>query len=68
MADGNDSEELFADYSAVLEQFELDGGYEYETRIKQVLQGLGFNQEDWRLPLPHLSGGQKPARCWPASC
>jgi ATP-binding cassette, subfamily F, member 3 len=59
MAAGADSEELFADYSALLEQFELDGGYEYETRIKQVLQGLGFSQEDWRLPLPHLSGGQK---------
>jgi len=59
MAAGNDSEELLAEYSGALEQFELDGGYEYETRIKQVLQGLGFSQADWQLPLPHLSGGQK---------
>jgi ATP-binding cassette, subfamily F, member 3 len=59
MAGGSDTEELFARYSQVLEQFELAGGYDYETRIKQVLEGLGFSRENWNLPLPHLSGGQK---------
>ncbi|MFQ5399499.1 MAG: ribosomal protection-like ABC-F family protein [Anaerolineae bacterium] len=53
------SDELFEQYSALQEQFELDGGYEYEQRIKRVLTGLGFRQAQWALPLNHLSGGQK---------
>jgi ATP-binding cassette, subfamily F, member 3 len=59
MAAGDDSEELFDRYSKALEQFELAGGYEYENRIKQVLDGLGFSRQHWDMPLAHLSGGQK---------
>jgi ATP-binding cassette, subfamily F, member 3 len=59
MAAGDNSEELFDRYSSALEQFELRGGYDYETRIKQVLAGLGFSGDNWELPLSHLSGGQK---------
>ncbi len=59
MAAGDVSEKLLAEYSAAQQAFELAGGYEYETRIAQVLQGLGFSKEDWHLPLSHLSGGQK---------
>jgi ATP-binding cassette subfamily F protein 3 len=46
-------------YGRLQEEFELAGGYEYETRIRQVLQGLGFNSEDYETPLNILSGGQK---------
>ncbi len=53
------TEEMFEQYSKLQEQFELAGGYDYQVRIKQVLTGLGFAQEDWGLPLSHLSGGQK---------
>jgi ATP-binding cassette subfamily F protein 3 len=59
MAEGDFSDALFAEYSRAQEQFELAGGYDYELRIQQVLDGLGFNQENWDLPLEHLSGGQK---------
>ncbi|MCI0395213.1 MAG: ATP-binding cassette domain-containing protein, partial [Chloroflexi bacterium] len=59
MAAGNASDELMEKYGAALEQFELAGGYDYELRIQQVLDGLGFGQENWGLPLNHLSGGQK---------
>ncbi|VAW34096.1 Bis-ABC ATPase YheS, partial [hydrothermal vent metagenome] len=59
MVEGDDSEELFADYSQLQERFEHAGGYDYQIRIRQVLTGLGFAEEDWQLPLPHLSGGQK---------
>lgn len=59
MASGEASDELMARYGAALEQFDLAGGYDYELRIKQVLQGLGFAQNDWQLLLSHLSGGQK---------
>lgn len=53
------SDELLNQYSQALEAFEHAGGYQYETRIKQTLTGLGFTPETMQLPLPHLSGGQK---------
>ena len=53
------SDDLFNQYSQLQEQFELAGGYEYNIRIKQVLTGLGFLDEDWDSPLTHLSGGQR---------
>jgi ATP-binding cassette subfamily F protein 3 len=59
MSDGQMSETLLAQYSALQEQFELAGGYDYELRIKQMLTGLGFNSTTWQMPLHHLSGGQK---------
>ena len=59
MAEGDHSEELMASYSQRQERFEHAGGYDYQIRIRQVLTGLGFAEEDWQMPLPHLSGGQK---------
>jgi ATP-binding cassette subfamily F protein 3 len=59
MAQGELTDELFAAYGAAQERFELAGGYEYETRIRQVLQGLGFGRRELEMPLAHLSGGQK---------
>ena len=44
---------------ALQEAFELDGGYEYELRIGQVLTGLGFDAGQHAMPLAHCSGGQK---------
>ena len=35
------------------------GGYEYEVRIQQTLEGLGLGKTHWHMPLNHLSGGQK---------
>jgi ATP-binding cassette subfamily F protein 3 len=59
MARGDSSEAVLEQYGSALEQFEMSGGYDYEVRIKQVLQGLGFAEKDRELPLNHLSGGQK---------
>ena len=59
MAEDQANAALLAAYDAAHEAFEAAGGYDYETRIAQVLQGLGFSKADWRLPLRHLSGGQK---------
>ena len=59
MADGRAADDLFEAYSQLQSRFEQAGGYDYELRIKQVLTGLGFSREQWQLPLPHLSGGQK---------
>ncbi len=54
-----DDAELLERYGAAQHAFEAAGGYAYETRLKQVLQGLGFTAEDYHKPLPILSGGQK---------
>lgn len=54
-----DDAELLERYGAAQHAFEAQGGYDYETRIKQVLQGLGFDADDHQKPLPILSGGQK---------
>jgi ATP-binding cassette subfamily F protein 3 len=54
-----DDAELLERYGAAQHAFEADGGYDYETRLKQVLQGLGFTAEDYPKPLPILSGGQR---------
>jgi ATP-binding cassette subfamily F protein 3 len=45
-------------YSALLEQFDREGGYAYEARIRQVLGGLGFSEGDFHRPLGQLSGGE----------
>lgn len=37
---------------------ELDGTF-YKSRIKSILAGLGFSEEDFSTPLGKLSGGQK---------
>ena len=50
---------LMGRYGAALEHFEHAGGYEYELRIRQVLEGLGFAAADSQMPIAHLSGGQK---------
>ncbi|MEZ4658590.1 MAG: ABC-F family ATP-binding cassette domain-containing protein [Caldilineaceae bacterium] len=59
MAAGNASDALLSEYGHAHDAFEQIGGYEYEVRISQVLDGLGFTREDWEMPLAHLSGGQK---------
>ncbi len=58
-ASGNELDELMARYGQDEHQFELDGGYTYELRTRQVLQGLSFTATDYQMPLKHLSGGQQ---------
>lgn len=50
---------ILEDYSQLQQAFESAGGYEYELRIQQTLDGLGLGKDYWELPLKHLSGGQK---------
>ncbi len=46
-------------YGPMLDTFERAGGYTYEARIRQVLAGLGFDEQDVNSPVAQLSGGQK---------
>jgi ATP-binding cassette subfamily F protein 3 len=56
---GDDFEALLERYGELTHQFELTGGYDYETRIKQILTGLNFEPEMWEMSLTKFSGGQK---------
>jgi len=58
-AEGDALDAIMARYGELEQAFERDGGYTYETRARQVLQGLGFSADDYDMPLAHLSGGQK---------
>jgi ATP-binding cassette subfamily F protein 3 len=57
MADGDEA--TLERYGSLQHDFERRGGYTYQTRIRQVLTGLGFTTEDYTLSLDHLSGGQR---------
>ncbi len=46
-------------YGALLDAFEQAGGFTYESRIAQVLGGLGFEESEFQKPVRHLSGGEK---------
>jgi ATP-binding cassette subfamily F protein 3 len=59
MSKGDESDDLLDRYSELQETFAQAGGYDYDTRIRQTLDGLGFKPPDWDMPLSHLSGGQK---------
>lgn len=50
---------LMERYADLTHRFELEGGYDYETKIEQVLDGLNFGREMWERPLSKFSGGQK---------
>jgi len=59
MADPAHAASILQKYGELQHDFERRGGYTYQTRIRQVLSGLGFDETDFRMSLDHLSGGQR---------
>ncbi len=57
--DGALHEELLQRYDDLQTRIEHAGGYTYENRVAQVLDGLGFTREQQEAPVMHLSGGQQ---------
>ncbi len=51
--------ELLARYDDLQTRYEHGGGYTYENRVEQVLDGLGFTREQQAAPVMNLSGGQQ---------
>jgi len=43
----------------LLEEFESLGGLNYESRVRELLRGLGLPESDFEKPVSVLSGGQK---------
>lgn len=50
---------LMKEYSNLSERFASSGGYEYNSRARGVLRGLGFSDGQFDLKVNTLSGGQK---------
>ena len=61
MADPGDEHlgDLVEGHEAARSEYERDGGYEYETRARVVLTGLGFLVDDFARPIDEFSGGEK---------
>lgn len=57
--DGEDIRAVLDSYGNLQAEFEHNDGYTYQTRIRQVLTGLGFSDDDYTMPLSYLSGGQR---------
>lgn len=56
----SDNLKALIDKQAVLtHKFSMLGGYEYTSRAKGILKGLGFTEQDFTRSVLSLSGGQK---------
>lgn len=53
------SSPLSNNYALLMEQYEKDGGYSYHSRIRGILNGFGFSQEELARPVHTLSAGQQ---------
>lgn len=52
-------DQLLARYDELQTRYEHAGGYTYENRVEQVLDGLAFTREQQEAPVMNLSGGQQ---------
>ena len=56
---GKEMESLMGQYARLQQEFEKKDGYGYKSRIRGVLKGLGFSEDEYDKPVCQLSGGQK---------
>lgn len=50
---------LMKEYGRLTDRFSYMGGYEYNSRVRGVLRGLGFSDSEFDCKVNILSGGQK---------
>lgn len=58
-ADYDRLQSLMKEYDRLTERYSYLGGYEYNSRVRGVLRGLGFLDEEFNNKISILSGGQK---------
>lgn len=56
---GEDLETLMTKYSELSHKMEELDGYSYQSRLRGVIKGLGFSDEESTQKINELSGGQK---------
>ena len=59
MKDSKALEDLLEKYQSMQDAFNNIDGYEYNSRIKGMLKGFGFNEDEFDKSINHLSGWQK---------
>lgn len=59
MLDSKKADDLLPRYGVLQETYEHQGGYTYQARTAQVVNGLGFTPEDHDRPLAQFSGGEQ---------
>jgi len=59
MADPRRADKAIERYGPLQEAFERAAGYTYPTRIRRVLNGLGFSPDEYSRSLEQLSGGER---------
>lgn len=50
---------LMSRYDQLSEDFRQAGGFQYEAKIRSILNGFQFDESMWTMPISDLSGGQK---------
>lgn len=50
---------LMKEYDSITDRYSRSGGYEYKSRIRGVLRGLGFEDNQFDSKISTLSGGQR---------
>ena len=56
---GEKLEKALLSYGRLTEEYEIAGGYELETKINKITEGLKINDNLKQLPFQSLSGGEK---------
>jgi ATP-binding cassette subfamily F protein 3 len=55
---GSELKSAMQQYDRLCNEFEIMGGYRYETKIKEIAAGLGLKEKHYSLKTTQLSGGQ----------
>ena len=56
---GDKLEKALLNYGRLTQEYEIAGGYELETKINKITEGLKINDNLKQLPFHSLSGGEK---------
>ena len=57
--EGEKLESSLERYASLTNRFEAADGYSTASRVRGVLKGLHFTEDQWKQPFQELSGGQK---------
>jgi len=53
----DEAEDLSRVMCELMDEFQLRGGYEIDSKVGRVLNGLGFSDDDMKRPVEEFSGG-----------
>jgi len=57
--DTNDYDSILKQYDQLQNTFRQENGYGYQSEIRSVLKGFGFDEDVWQAKISTLSGGER---------